>query len=120
MQTTWNLNPERGGVELRFTEKPPALTRIALKSRGWRWSPAGGCWYHKDSPDTRDQAREIAGGGDASATPAAQPAGSATRRTKTKRGPRQTGSYLVRTSGGEFYQNHNGRCEDAPCCGCCS
>ncbi len=25
-----------------------------------------------------------------------------------------------RTSGGTFYTNANGRCEDAPCCGCCS
>lgn len=25
-----------------------------------------------------------------------------------------------RTSGGTFIQNANGRCEDAPCCGCCT
>ena len=24
------------------------------------------------------------------------------------------------SSGGEIYTNRNGRCEDAPCCGCCS
>ena len=24
------------------------------------------------------------------------------------------------SSGAEVYQNRNGRCEDAPCCGCCS
>jgi hypothetical protein len=29
-------------------------------------------------------------------------------------------SYEVRTSGGTFYRNYNGRCEDAPCCGCCT
>ena len=29
-------------------------------------------------------------------------------------------SYEVRTSGGTFYQNRGGRCEDAPCCGCCT
>jgi len=29
-------------------------------------------------------------------------------------------SYEVRTSGGTFYRNRNGRCEDAPCCGCCT
>jgi hypothetical protein len=23
-------------------------------------------------------------------------------------------------SGAEIYQNFNGRCEDAPCCGCCN
>jgi hypothetical protein len=32
----------------------------------------------------------------------------------------QTVSYEVRTSGGTFYQNRGGRCEDAPCCGCCT
>ena len=25
----------------------------------------------------------------------------------------------IRTSGGTFYQRAGGRCEDAPCCGCC-
>lgn len=27
---------------------------------------------------------------------------------------------VVRTSGGTFYQNARGRCEDAPACGCCT
>jgi hypothetical protein len=26
----------------------------------------------------------------------------------------------IRTSGGTFYQNASGKCEDAPCCGCCT
>jgi hypothetical protein len=29
-------------------------------------------------------------------------------------------STVFRTSGGTFYQNAKGRCEDAPCCGCCN
>lgn len=29
-------------------------------------------------------------------------------------------SNVFRTSGGTFYRNKNGRCEDAPCCGCCT
>jgi hypothetical protein len=42
---------------------------------------------------------------------------------------RGVGSVLVRralvsdvfeTSGGVFYRNRAGRCEDAPCCGCCT
>ncbi len=32
----------------------------------------------------------------------------------------RTVSYEVRTSGGTFYRNRAGRCEDAPCCGCCT
>ena len=31
------------------------------------------------------------------------------------------GSHYARfQGGGEWYQNRRGRCEDAPCCGCCS
>lgn len=29
-------------------------------------------------------------------------------------------SNVVTTSGGTFYRNKRGRCEDAPCCGCCT
>lgn len=29
-------------------------------------------------------------------------------------------AHVIRTSGGTFYRNKNGRCEDAPCCGCCT
>ncbi len=29
-------------------------------------------------------------------------------------------STVFRTSGGAFYRNARGRCEDAPCCGCCT
>lgn len=29
-------------------------------------------------------------------------------------------SVHIQTSGGSWYQNNNGRCEDAPCCGCCT
>lgn len=29
-------------------------------------------------------------------------------------------STVIRTSGGTFYRNRNGRCEDAPACGCCT
>ena len=36
-------------------------------------------------------------------------------------GPRDTGSTYTRfNSGAEVWTNRNGRCEDAPCCGCCS
>jgi hypothetical protein len=28
--------------------------------------------------------------------------------------------YEIITSGGTFYRNRNGVCEDAPCCGCCT
>lgn len=35
--------------------------------------------------------------------------------------PRYQGStYTEFSSGAVAFQNRNGRCEDAPCCGCCS
>lgn len=38
--------------------------------------------------------------------------------------PRSSGDrsnfYYSLESGNEWFQNKNGRCEDAPCCGCCS
>lgn len=48
------------------------------------------------------------------------------RSTLVSRGtssPNPEGRYIsdvFRTSGGTFYRNKNGRCEDAPCCGCCT
>lgn len=29
-------------------------------------------------------------------------------------------SHVWNSSGREFYRNRRGRCEDAPCCGCCN
>lgn len=29
-------------------------------------------------------------------------------------------SDIYRTGGREYYRNKSGRCEDAPCCGCCN
>ena len=29
-------------------------------------------------------------------------------------------SDVIGIGGKEFYRNKNGRCEDAPCCGCCT
>lgn len=31
-----------------------------------------------------------------------------------------TSTIEIRTSGGTFYRNARGTCEDAPCCGCCT
>jgi len=39
------------------------------------------------------------------------------RQTRTGAG---SVSNVFRTSGGTFYRNKRGRCEDAPCCGCCT
>src|SRR5262249_2581355 len=36
-----------GGVRIRFSEKPDAHIRSALKSHGFRWSPSEGLWWRK-------------------------------------------------------------------------
>ena len=33
---------------------------------------------------------------------------------------RRTVSDTIQTSEGTYFRNRNGRCEDAPCCGCCT
>lgn len=39
----------------------------------------------------------------------------------TKDGSTNNVSYMYSpVTGNEFYQNRRGRCEDAPCCGCCN
>jgi hypothetical protein len=40
------------------------------------------------------------------------------RRSSGRR--RRSDVVSIRTSGGSFTRNANGRCEDAPCCGCCT
>lgn len=54
------------------------------------------------------------------------PAGGGLKRSRRntdlaiERGQGRYISDVFRTSGGEFYRNKKGRCEDAPCCGCCN
>jgi len=38
-------------------------------------------------------------------------------RTRT---PKEYRSHVFNFSGREYYRNKAGRCEDAPCCGCCT
>ena len=44
----------------------------------------------------------------------------ASAKSSTRSSDRYQSNYAYFPStGGEWYQNKNGRCEDAPCCGCC-
>jgi len=47
---------------------------------------------------------------------AARAVGSYMRRSRK----RYVSNYWRTSSGSEFYRNKLGRCEDAPCCGCCN
>ena len=78
--------------------------REAIKALGGTWNKYAKGWSVPD--EKADEARALVAG-----------ASSAARRT------RSTGyvSNVYRfSSGAEIYRNKGGRCEDAPCCGCCS
>lgn len=80
-----------------------------IKALGGRWNRAAQGW---DVPaDTADQARAIVD----AAGPAVEYRGKR-RSSKPSHGSR----YTRFSSGSEHFQNERGRCEDAPCCGCCS
>lgn len=119
------LNAERGGVEIRFPERPSAAILADLKAHGWRWSKFSACWYQRDTPAARQYAAELVGG--LTGTPAADVAPTAPALPRPGRGSRpRSRSTVTRFQGEdggrgvEVYQNPRGRCEDAPCCGCCS
>jgi hypothetical protein len=55
------LNDDKGGIEIRFPEKPDNDILSALKEHGWRWSRFNGCWYHKQSDANMEFANGLAG-----------------------------------------------------------
>lgn len=73
----------------------------SIKALGGKWNKTAKGW---DVPD--DKETEIRAMMASSPAPSRRSAGYV--------------SYEIETSGGVFYRNYNGRCEDAPCCGCCT
>ncbi|MDD5350038.1 MAG: hypothetical protein PHQ12_07490 [Chthoniobacteraceae bacterium] len=78
-----------------------------LKALGGRWNADARGWDVAD--DKAEQARAIV---------AAAPVKSSYSRSRYAR--RNGSSYTRFSDGAEIYTNRRGRCEDAPCCGCCS
>ncbi len=141
---TLTVNREKNGVELRFPSKPPDAVRDQLKSNGWRWSRFSSCWYTKDTPGARAFAASLAGAGTetvpegtknipAAAAESCQfhfpkrcPSGCpyrgdrfSERQVKGGSTNEPSVSHIV-IGGKDYFRNTAGRCEDAPCCGCCS
>lgn len=105
------LNAEKNGVELKFPGRPTSDVLDTLKSNGWRWSRFSKLWYNRDTETNRAFASEIAG----------QTVAEAPRAPRGQwSGSRYGSNYTRSADGTEHFQNKNGRCEDAPCCGCCS
>jgi len=76
--------------------------RDQIKALGGRWNKARGGW---DVP--------------ADAAPAAQALIDAAGPVRPRRG-RFRSTHTRFNSGADVFTNRRGRCEDAPCCGCCS
>lgn len=74
--------------------------RAAFRAMGGEWDASAKGWRVPD--EKASEAREMVG----------------SRRPSYK--PRTVSHYTRFSSGHEVYTNRKGRCEDAPCCGCCS
>jgi len=81
--------------------------RAELRAMGGEWDASAKGWRVPE--DKADNARDLVA--------SMRPRVTMDRGGKVPRGQ----SYYTRfSSGAEVYVNRNGRCIDAPCCGCCS
>jgi hypothetical protein len=80
--------------------------RQQLRAMGGEWDASVKGWRVPE--DAGDRARALVA------------SGRAYRGAAGLRVPRGVSHYTRFSSGAEVYVNRNGRCEDAPCCGCCS
>lgn len=93
--------------------------RVALRAMGGEWDAASKGWRF-DEADA-EAAREIVAG----PAPAKRVTGGGSRGRFGRKGGGGSGMggeiiYTTFSSGETVYRNARGRCEDAPCCGCCS
>ncbi len=85
--------------------------RVELRDMGGQWNAGLKAWMVPD--EKADLARALVGD--------AREYAHTRRRSTNSQTYRAYGSRYTRFSGGgEHYVNRRGRCEDAPCCGCCS
>lgn len=86
----------------------------AIKALGGKWNKIAQGW---DVPDDKaEEARRLVTEAPASDPP---PHRSGGRGRRPHRKGYQSGVTTF-SSGASVYRNARGRCEDAPCCGCCS
>ena len=74
--------------------------RQALRAMGGRWNAIAQGW--EVPTEIADRARALVGG------------------DRRAYAPRTVSTVTRFLTGAEVYTNRRGRCEDAPCCGCCS
>lgn len=83
-----------------------------IKALGGRWNRAAQGWEVPEA--NAEQAAKIVE--EAGPVEARRD----TPRRRWGRGSRYGSTYTRFSSGAEVFTNKRGRCEDAPCCGCCS
>jgi hypothetical protein len=86
----------------------PVKEQLKALPGGARWNKAANGWEVADT-DAEAARALVANAGPSTYTPRRQDGQS-----------RYRSNYARFSGGGEWYQNKKGRCEDAPCCGCCS
>lgn len=80
--------------------------RAELRAMGGDWDARAKGW--RVPADKASEARQLV-------------AGAPREARRAPRRPAYRSHYMRGESGGrEYYQNTRGRCEDAPCCGCCN
>lgn len=58
--TTYTINNELNGIEIKFTEKPGEIIRGELKKSGFRWHKVKKVWYAKQTPNRLALAEKLA------------------------------------------------------------
>lgn len=80
--------------------------RNEMRAIGGQWDAANKAWLVPD--DKAEYAKSLI------------PTGRHGERAASRSGSRRVSNYARFNSGAVVYTNKRGRCEDAPCCGCCS
>lgn len=67
--TTYEINNEHNGIEIRFDSKPGEIIRAELKNNGFRWHKVKKVWYAKQTPERVKLAEQITAGAENLAHP---------------------------------------------------
>lgn len=57
---TIRRNTEKGGIEIKYPDKPGPAVLEALHAAGWHWSRFNKVWYKKDTPENWTEAEKLA------------------------------------------------------------
>jgi hypothetical protein len=55
----WRRNTVVGGLELVVAHRPGSDLDERLEHSGWRWSRSIQSWYHRDTPEAVEFARDL-------------------------------------------------------------